>query len=196
MTRSGPAQPRCPAGSYSRTNLPDATSVPSSRTVAPTAVANGASVRGAGTSSKKSSGRICRSRSWHERRPATATLNVADASSLGSVTLPTCLIVRGYAVTGRSSCHPADRGRHGGWFGWQRDRDQEGRAAVGAPPFRAEAVGGVRATARRLVWLAEQPLAATVLTTMEHRVHAGDLLTAGACRCKQGGTRCRQGAGP
>src|SRR5260370_4633844 len=178
MHRSGPTQPRCAAGSYSSTNLPEATSAPSSRTVAPTAVANGASVRGAGTSSKESSGRICRTRSWHERGPAPAALNVADASSLGTVTLPTCLIVRGYAVTGRSSCHPADHGRHGGKFGWQRERGQQGRAALGAPPFRAEAVGGIRATARRLVWLPEQPLAATVLTTMEHRAHAGDLLTA------------------
>jgi hypothetical protein len=60
MTRSGPAQPRCPAGSYSSTNRPVAISAPSTRTVAPTAVANGASVRGAGISSKHSSGRIWR----------------------------------------------------------------------------------------------------------------------------------------
>src|SRR5215469_14387275 len=177
MTRSGPAQPRCPSGSYSSTNLPEATSAPSSRTAAPTAVANGASVRGAGTSSKESSGRICCTWSWHERRPATAALNVADASSLGTVTLPTSLIVRGYAVIGRSSCHPADRGRHATQLGRERRaRGQQATAAFGAQPLRAQAVRRVRATARSLVRLPEQPLATTVLATMEHRAHAGDLL--------------------
>src|SRR6516225_4888578 len=167
MTRSGPAQPRCPAGSYSSTNLPEATSAPSSRTTAPTAVANGASVRGAGTSSKQSSGRICRTWSWHERRPATAALNVADASSSGTVTLPTCLIVRGYAVPGRSSCRPAGQGRCGGQLsGYRPEHGWQGGAALGARPFRAEAVGGVRAAAR-LVRLLEKPLAATVLATTE-----------------------------
>src|SRR5215467_12941157 len=177
MTRSGPAQPRCPAGSYSSTNLPEATSAPSTRTAAPTAVANGASVRGAGTSSKHSSGRICRTWSWHERSPATAALNVADASSLGTVTLPTCLIVRAYAVTACRSCHPAGHIRQyrpGGRT--RRDRDELGGAAPGAQPFRALPVRGIGAAPRRLVHLFEQPLPATVLARPEHRAHDGDLL--------------------
>src|SRR5262249_46913118 len=177
MTRSGPAPPRCPAGSYSRTTLPVAISAPSTRTAAPTAVAKGASVRGAGTSSKHSSGRICRTWSWHERSPATAALNVADASSLGSVMLPTCLIVPAYAVAACCSCPPAGKirqSRRGSGAG--SARDEPGGAAPGAQPFRALPIGGIRAAARRLVHLFEQLPPATVLTWPEHRAHDGDLL--------------------
>src|SRR5262249_6155145 len=177
MTRSGPAPPRCPAGSYSRTTLPVAISAPSTRAAAPTAVAKGASVRGAGTSSKHSSGRICRTWSWHERSPATAALNVADASSLGTVTLPTCLIVRAYAVTACCSCHPADHVRQyrpGGRA--RRHRDDLGGAAPGTQPLRALTVQGIRAAAQRFVHLFEQPLAAAVLARPEHRAHNGNLL--------------------
>src|SRR5262249_27955217 len=177
MTRSGPAPPRCPAGSYSRTTLPVAISAPSTRTAAPTAVAKGASVRGAGTSSKHSSGRICRTWSWHERSPATAALSVADASSLGAVPLPTCLIVRAYAVTGYCSCHPAGHvWQYRAGSTARRGRAELCGAAPGAPPFRALPVRGVRAAARRLVHLFEQLLPATVLTWPEHRAHDGDLL--------------------
>src|SRR5262249_6899360 len=188
MTRSGPAPPRCPAGSYSRTNLPVAISAPSTRTAAPTAVANGASVRGAGTSSKHSSGRICRTWSWHERSPATAALNAADASSLGTVTLPTCLIVRAYAVIACRSCHPAGHIRQyrpGGRA--RRGRDELGGAAPGAPPFRALTVRGGGAAAGRLVHLLEQLLPATVLTWPEHRAHDGDLLRTGGTPHRSGG---------
>src|SRR5712692_8916220 len=177
MTRSGPAQPRCPAGSYSKTNRPVAISAPSTRTAAPMAVAKGASVRGAGTSSKHSSGRICRTWSWHERNPATAALNVADASSLGSVTRPTCLIVRAYAVTACSSCHPASHIRQNRPRGrGRRDRGDLDGAALGAQPLLAPPVRGIRAAARHLVWLLEQLFSATVLTWPEYRAYDGDLL--------------------
>src|SRR5262249_31549038 len=158
-------------------NLPVAISAPSTRTAAPTAVAKGASVRGAGTSSKHSSGRICRTWSWHERSPATAALNVADASSLGSVMLPTCVIVRAYAVAACCSCHPAGQIRQYRPGSRARsDRDELGGAAPGAQPFRALPIRGIRAAARRLVHLFEQLLPATVLTWPEHRAHDGDLL--------------------
>ena len=93
MTRSGPSQPRWPAGSYRSTKRPEATSVPSIRAVAAKAVANGASVRGAGTSSKASSGRTALTCSWPDRRRTTAARNAAAASSEGAATPPTCFMI-------------------------------------------------------------------------------------------------------
>src|SRR5262249_3614969 len=147
-------------------------------------MAKGASVRGAGTSSKHSSGRICRTWSWHERSPATAALKVADASSLGTMTLPTCLIVRAYAVTACSSCHPASHIRQYRLPGRaRRDRGQlRGAAAAGAPLCGARPARGLGAGAGRLGQLFQHRPPATVLTWLEHRAHDSDLLRSRGCR--------------
>src|SRR5579875_334642 len=187
--RNGPAHPAWPAGSYSSTNLPqpmsardaaadgvlrggpgvlragEPTGLAGPLTTAAIAVARGASLRGAGSSANRTSGRRAPRSATPSARPAAARRNRSSAPGLTDLVMAVGgdTAARACDGAGRSG-NLALRGGHGSGGRSRYLPDQQSRSAAGADPLGARPAGLVRAARVARVQVLECPDAAAVGT--------------------------------